>query len=134
MFDVIFGFAYIFVFGTIIYFSIRGIHEWYQNNQSPIVTIHALVISKRMNTSVHIHDMHHHRSTIYYITFEIQSGERLEFHVNGKEYGIIIEGDVGVLSYQRTRFLGFEHVQEKMWKKMKMSSKKPWHLFLCVLN
>ena len=48
------------------------------------------------------------RSTSYYVTFEVKSGDRMELAVTGKEYGQMVEGDVGELSFQGTRFLGFD--------------------------
>lgn len=42
------------------------------------------------------------------MTFEVKSGDRMELSVAGKEYGQMAEGDVGELSFQGTRFLGFE--------------------------
>ncbi|MBX9680641.1 MAG: DUF2500 domain-containing protein [Gemmataceae bacterium] len=32
----------------------------------------------------------------------------MEFWIEGEEYGLLVEGDVGVLSYQGTRYLGFQ--------------------------
>ena len=47
-------------------------------------------------------------STSYYVTFEVESGDRIELEVNGLEYGMLVEGDCGKLSFQGTRYLGFE--------------------------
>lgn len=44
----------------------------------------------------------------YYVTFEVESGDRMELHVPGREYGQLAEGDKGKLSFQGTRYLGFE--------------------------
>ena len=46
-------------------------------------------------------------STTYYATFEVESGDRIEFLINGWEYGQLAEGDMGKLSFQGTRYLGF---------------------------
>jgi hypothetical protein len=48
-----------------------------------------------------------HTSTTYYVTFQVESGDRMEFHVSGEEYGLLVEGDYGDLSFQGTRYLGF---------------------------
>ena len=32
----------------------------------------------------------------------------MEFHVSGQQYGMLVEGDQGKLSFQGTRFLNFE--------------------------
>ena len=47
-------------------------------------------------------------STSYYATFEVESGDRMELHVPATEYGLLIEGDQGDLTFQGSRFLSFE--------------------------
>ena len=42
------------------------------------------------------------------MTFQVESGDRMEFHVPGNEYGLLAEGDAGRLSFQGTRYLAFE--------------------------
>ena len=46
--------------------------------------------------------------TDYFVTFELENGKRLELRVKDREYGMLAEGDRGVLTYQGTRYLGFE--------------------------
>lgn len=46
-------------------------------------------------------------STYYYITFQVASGDRMEFLVPDNEYGMIVEGDVGKITFQGTRYKGF---------------------------
>ena len=46
-------------------------------------------------------------STSYYVTFQVESGDRMEFSVSGREYGLLVEGDTGRLTFQGTRYLGF---------------------------
>ena len=50
----------------------------------------------------------YHTYTSYYVTFQFDSGDRLEFSVEGTEYGMLAEGDRGKLTFQGTRYLGFE--------------------------
>jgi hypothetical protein len=52
--------------------------------------------------------MSSHNSTTYYATFEVESGDRLEFTVSGKEYGMLVEGDIGKLVFQGTRYHSFD--------------------------
>ena len=47
-------------------------------------------------------------STSYYVTFQVESGDRMELSVKSSEYGMLAEGDSGRLTFQGTRFLGFE--------------------------
>ena len=43
----------------------------------------------------------------YYVTFQVESGDRMEFEVSGTEYGMLAEGDSGELTFQGTRYLNF---------------------------
>ena len=54
------------------------------------------------------HGFHTTSSTTYYVTFQVESGDRMEFHVSGLEYGMLAEGDTGRLTFQGTRYLSFE--------------------------
>ena len=52
-------------------------------------------------------------NTAYFLTFQTENGERTEFNVDGRVYGMSAEGDRGQLSFQGTRFLGFARQQDK---------------------
>ncbi len=47
-------------------------------------------------------------STTYFVTFQVDSGDRMELPVGGYEFGMLAEGDRGKLSFQGTRYLGFQ--------------------------
>ena len=89
--------------------AIKGIGQWNKNNRSPRLTVPVTVVAKRTNVDVS-RDCGYgdSTSTTYYITFQVESGDRMEFHVAGHEYGMLIEGDRGQLTFQGTRYLGFE--------------------------
>ena len=113
MFNIMFTIVFILVIGTFVVMLVKGISEWNKNNHSPRLTVPATIIAKRTNVSRHRHGganshHHHHTSTTYYVTFQVESGNRMEFHISGQEYGLLIEGDHGNLSFQGTRYLGFE--------------------------
>lgn len=113
MFNIMFTIVFILVIGTFVVMLVKGISEWNKNNHSPRLTVPATIIAKRTNVSRHRHGCanshhHHHTSTTYYVTFQVESGDRMEFHISGQEYGLLIEGDHGNLSFQGTRYLGFE--------------------------
>jgi|GEM_PF-1710310 hypothetical protein len=46
-------------------------------------------------------------STLHFATFEAENGNRTELSLSGPQYGIIAEGDTGILHSQGTRFLSF---------------------------
>ena len=98
------------VIGMFIFIAAKGISQWNKNNHSPRLTVPATVVAKRTNVSRHHHNNMHHttHSTTYYVTFQVQSGDRMELHVTGQEYGLLVEGDQGSLTFQGTRYLGFE--------------------------
>ena len=113
LFNIMFTIFFILVIGTFVVMLVKGISEWNKNNHSPRLTVPATIIAKRTNVSRHRHGganshHHHHTSTTYYVTFQVESGDRMEFHISGQEYGLLIEGDHGNLSFQGTRYLGFE--------------------------
>jgi hypothetical protein len=110
VFPVIFGIVFLLIASVIVFTAIKGIGQWNKNNNSPRLTVAATVVAKRTNVSQHHHgtdSMHHHTSTSYYVTFQVESGDRMELHVAGQEYGLLIEGDRGQLTFQGTRYLGF---------------------------
>jgi len=117
MFSVMFFTAFILIVGTIIIGIIKGISEWSTNNTQPILDINCKVVSKRISVShsnSHTNSNGEHHSgtsfTSYYVTFEFESKDRMEFSVNGKNYGMIAENDYGKLKFQGTRFLEFNRI------------------------
>ena len=111
IFEIMFGLVFALVMCVFLLIAIKGIRQWNRNNHSPRLTVPAKVVAKRTNVSHH-HDgtgVHHStHTTTYYVTFEVESGDRMELHLAGHEYGLLIEGDYGMLSFQGTRYLGFE--------------------------
>ncbi|MBU5455883.1 DUF2500 domain-containing protein [Caproiciproducens sp. MSJ-32] len=112
MFDIVFSFMFplffILFFGIFIFTIVRNIKEWRFNNKQPIIPVETLVVSKRSSSHYHHHEHNTTSSTDYYVTFEFSNGERLELALPAREYGLIAEGDRGILSFQGTRFISFE--------------------------
>jgi len=108
----LFPIFFIIVIGLIVFRAVRGIGQWSRNNRSPVLSVRTKVVSKRTEVSHHHHNandsFHHHTDTVYYATFEVESGDRLEFVVSGTEFGMLAEGDVGKLTFQGRRYLRFE--------------------------
>lgn len=117
IFGIMFTIVFALVIGMFIFTIVKGIGQWNKNNNSPRLTVDATVVSKRMSVSHHnhanagdatgAHGYHSTTSTSYYVTFQVESGDRMELHVSGSEYGMLVEGDFGKLSFQGTRYLGF---------------------------
>lgn len=116
LFQFLFVIVFVVVIGTFVVVAVRGIGQWSKNNQSPRLTVEATVVTKRADVSVHHHGnagdasggYHTSSSTSYYATFQVESGDRMELPIPGNEYGLLVEGDKGKLTFQGTRYLGFE--------------------------
>lgn len=106
----IFFVVFMIVFVTII---VKNISQWMKNNNSPRLTVGAVIVTKRTNVHHHMNNnagMSNTTNTTYYVTFQVDSGDRMELRVNGSEYGMLAEGDRGQLTFQGTRYLGFERM------------------------
>ncbi|MDR0819722.1 MAG: DUF2500 domain-containing protein [Oscillospiraceae bacterium] len=120
-FPVMFTLVFVIVISFILIIIIRGIVTWSKNNASPRIPVEAKIVSKRGDVSAHYHHnngditgvsgSYHTSSTSYYATFEFSSGDRMELNIPGREYGLLAEGDSGTLTFQGTRFIGFERKQ-----------------------
>ena len=110
IFEIMFFLVFALVIGVFIAGAVKGIGQWNKNNHSPRLTVNATVVAKRTNVSHHHHSDTHHtsHSTAYFATFQVESGDRMELQLQGHEFGLLVEGDKGRLSFQGTRFLGFE--------------------------
>lgn len=115
-FDMMFSIVPIFIIvifvavvGMFVVTAVRGVRTWSKNNASPKLTVSAQVVTKRTSVT-HYHSQNDmgHSSTWYYATFQVESGDRMEFAVSGPEYGLLAEGDQGTLTFQGTRYLSFE--------------------------
>jgi hypothetical protein len=105
------GIVFVIVIGTFIFMAVKGLAEWSHNNSQPVLSVPARVVAKRTATSGSASsNIGGSVSTSYYATFELESGERLEFSLYGKGYGLLVEGDEGTLTYQGTRYHGFQRV------------------------
>ena len=113
-FEIMFFLVFALVIGVFLVTIVRGIGQWHKNNQPPRLTVDATVVAKRTNVSRH----HHHNgaghmghtstSTTYFVTFQVESGDRMELRMDGYQLGLLVEGDRGKLTFQGTRYLNFE--------------------------
>ena len=110
MFEFMFPIIFVMVFGMIIFQFATGIGTWHKNNQSPRLSVNATIVAKRESITHHshanagdlsgTHGYHSTSSTSYYVTFQVESGDRMELPVSGREYGMLAEGDIGKLTFQ----------------------------------
>ena len=115
--ETLFPLVFLLMFGFALYTLISSAaaraQEKRKNDASPRLTVPASVVTKRAQVGT----THHHNAatntggtyynTKYFATFQFESGDRLELSVSLGEYGMLVEGDRGQLSFQGTRYLGF---------------------------
>ena len=115
--ETLFPLVFLLMFGFALYTLISSIaaraQEKRKNDASPRLTLPASVVTKLAQVGT----THHHNAatntggtyynTKYFATFQFESGDRLELSVSPGEYGMLVEGDRGQLSFQGTRYLGF---------------------------
>lgn len=116
-FNVMFYLVFFIIIVTLVINLGKNLIQWNKNNQSPRLNVRAKVVGKRVNVNHYhhanagdasgAHGFHTSSSTRYYVTFEVESKDRLELEVNGSEYGMLIEQDEGMLCFQGTRYLSF---------------------------
>lgn len=109
---------FVVVIGAFVVAAVRGVAQWSKNNASPVLTVAATVAAKRADVTHHTHSdagnngmMHTSTSTTYYVTFQVESGDRMELRVPSGEYGMLVEGDQGRLTFQGTRYQGFQRLR-----------------------
>ncbi len=108
----IFTIMFLLILGFILFGIISAIRQGIKNSNSPVLTVEAKVVAKRTSVSHSTNNTMDgfpstSSSTWYYVTFEVESGDRLEFTVSGREYGMLAEGDYGKLKFQGTRYLEY---------------------------
>ena len=117
----IFPLLFLAVFILIASIIVKGVAQWSKNNNSPRLTVACVIVDKRTETTMQqmpvagdasgAHGFHTTTDTTYYVTFQVESGDRIELRVSGREYGQLAEGDQGKMTFQGTRYLGFERKQ-----------------------
>ncbi|WP_244169664.1 DUF2500 domain-containing protein [Paenibacillus helianthi] len=96
---------FILIIGVFVFVIFKSLKAWSTNNASPLLSVQAAAVTKR--TEVWGGSGDSSANTRYYVTFQFQDGNRVELIVPSQEFGLIVEGDKGQLSYQGTRFKGF---------------------------
>lgn len=108
-FGLMFNLVPLFIFGIMGFMIFSIVRERQYNRSQPRLEVKAEVISKRQNVSHHHHNNNvGTSSTSYYVTFEFETSDRKEFRVRGDEYGMLVEGDSGLLTFQGNDYQGFK--------------------------
>ncbi|WP_442600644.1 DUF2500 domain-containing protein [Paenibacillus sp. KN14-4R] len=110
-----FRFFFIIIFlavvSTFAYMIFKSIKTYLSNNAAELLTRPCKVVDKR--TKVSGGSGESSASTDYFITFEFEDGSRVELPIRTNQYGMIVVGDHGELTYQGTRFKSFNRMMGK---------------------
>jgi hypothetical protein len=104
IFPYLFGAVFVLILGSFLFILISNLLKWQKNNNQPKLNVDAKVITKRTEVSG---GKNRRTYNNYYVTFEVESGDRMELLVKGNDFGVLAEGDEGELHFQGTRYLGF---------------------------
>ncbi|MCG7379663.1 MULTISPECIES: DUF2500 domain-containing protein [Paenibacillus] len=108
LFGTVFPIVFVLIIGIVLLSVGKEVWRWGRNNTEPLLTVPSRITGRRMQVSQSHAESGSSARTLYYVTFEVESGDRLEFKVRGEEYGLCSEGDEGRLSFKGTRYVGFE--------------------------
>lgn len=104
----------IFISGIfILVMVIKSIAKHKKDKSLPLTAAEVIVVAKRHKTREFGGDRDHTRSFMnsYFITFQFKTtGERQEFKVLERDFGLIAEGDEGTLWHQGDIFSRFERI------------------------
>ncbi|MFF2877801.1 DUF2500 domain-containing protein [Gottfriedia sp. NPDC057991] len=105
----VFPIIFVFVFAGIFFALVKGLKQWNFNNKQLKLIVTAKIVTKRIDYIQRANtNQFTHSSTHYYVTLEVESGDRIEFQIDGFIYGQLVENDTGKLTFQGTRFINFE--------------------------
>lgn len=109
VFPILFLIVFLCVMGVFIGTFVSAFKQRRKDDRSPRLTVEATIVAKRQDFRKHSGDSMLHY-TDYYVTFQVESGDRMELEVESRDFGMLVEGDKGKLTFQGSRFLGFERV------------------------
>ena len=85
----------------------KGIGQWIENENSPVLTVPATIVDMRKKTHHHHHNGHHHHSRTYHVTFEkegeagFRAWETKALAELGKRSGLVIATGGGCVTQER---------------------------------
>lgn len=91
----------------------KGLVTWFRNNSAPVETVPAVIVrmQKKDNSTVMTNadgSSSVMPDTVYEVCFRTQDGAERTFHVRRSDYQSFREGMRGNLTFQGTRWHGFE--------------------------
>lgn len=79
--------------------------QWQRDRMAPRLSVGADVVSKRSDRFIPTDDAPPNGD--YFVTFEMEGGDRMELKLPGRDFWRIAEGDFGKLTFQGSRYIAF---------------------------
>lgn len=101
------------VVGVLTFVFVQLLLNWNLNNGAPRLTVNAIVVSKREELIYQHHQEPHHmmHTMEHYVTFQVESGDRMELHVAEGDFHTLYESDYGKLTFQGKKYISFNRVR-----------------------
>ncbi len=106
IFMVVFLIFFVLIFSMVIYTFIKNARKAASIRKAPRIKVPAVVVSKR--SAVRRNNNSSMNLMSYFVTFEFESGDRLELSSEGEDFGLLSEGDRGIVTFQGTLLISFE--------------------------
>jgi len=90
---------------ALIVYLFQHFTQWQRNRMAPRLSVGADVVSKRSDRFIPTDDAPPNGD--YFVTFEMEGGDRMELKLPGRDFWRIAEGDFGRLTFQGSRYIAF---------------------------
>lgn len=90
---------------ALIVYLFQNFSQWQRDRNAPRLCVGADVVSKRSDRHILPDDPPINGD--YFVTFEMESGDRMELRLPGHDFRRIAEGDFGRLTFQGSRYIAF---------------------------
>ena len=105
-FDILWFALLFMIISAIVVYLFQHFTQWQRNRNAPRLIVGADVISKRSDLRFD-ESGESMAAGDYFVTFEMESGDRMEFRLPGHDFRRIAEGDFGRLTFQGSRYIAF---------------------------
>ena len=104
-FDILIFLILFLALSAVIVYCFQQFTQWQRNRTAPRLNVGADVVSKRGDSRGNADEPPPNGA--YFVTFEMESGDRMELKLPGRDFRRIAEGDCGRLTFQGSRFIAF---------------------------
>ena len=106
VFDILCVVVFFMALSALVVYLFQNFSQWQRNRMAPRLSVGADVVSKRSDTCIPRGDQPP-ASGEYFVTFEMEGGDRMELRLPGQDFRRIAEGDFGKLTFQGSRYIAF---------------------------